>query len=157
MSNLTFNVWRSFVTMATNLPSYFPFEFLEQLVKFPVNFTLLKYVKSQKLWLFNHKRADFWLPNFGFNRSLLSLLNRSFCFDGSDVTSLLSWRTWFSIKSWHLSRTAKEKHLYINNAWKRDVTRNLKGTAALFNKIFKTVEWYFQSAEAVKSCAINWK
>ena len=29
---------------------------------------------SEKLWLFNHKRADFWLPNFGFKRSLLSLL-----------------------------------------------------------------------------------
>ena len=24
---------------------------------------------------FNHKRADFWLPNLGFKRSLLSLLN----------------------------------------------------------------------------------
>ena len=30
---------------------------------------------SEKLWLFNHKRADFWLPNFGFKRSLHSLLN----------------------------------------------------------------------------------
>ena len=30
---------------------------------------------SEKLWLFNHKRADFWLPNFGFKRSLLSLLD----------------------------------------------------------------------------------
>ena len=30
---------------------------------------------SEKLWLFNCKRADFWLPNFGFKRSLLSLLN----------------------------------------------------------------------------------
>ena len=29
---------------------------------------------SEKLWLFNHKRADFWLPNFGIKRSLLSLL-----------------------------------------------------------------------------------
>ena len=29
---------------------------------------------SEKLWLFNHKRADFWLPDFGFKRSLLSLL-----------------------------------------------------------------------------------
>ena len=28
---------------------------------------------SEKLWLFNHKRADFWLPDFGFKRSLLSL------------------------------------------------------------------------------------
>ena len=26
---------------------------------------------------FNHKRADFWLPNFGFKRSLLSLLKVS--------------------------------------------------------------------------------
>ena len=33
---------------------------------------------SEKLWLFNHKRADFWLPNFGFKRSLLSLL-KSHC------------------------------------------------------------------------------
>ena len=32
------------------------------------------YQVSEKLWLFNHKRADFWLPNFGFERSLLSLL-----------------------------------------------------------------------------------
>ena len=62
--------------MATNLPSCFSIQFLEQLLKFLVNFTLLKYVKSffKKLWLFNHKRADFWLPNFGFKRSLLSLL-----------------------------------------------------------------------------------
>ena len=30
---------------------------------------------SEKLWLFNHKRADFWLPNFGFKRSLLTFLN----------------------------------------------------------------------------------
>ena len=29
---------------------------------------------SEKLWLFNHRRADFWLPNFGSKRSLLSLL-----------------------------------------------------------------------------------
>ena len=31
--------------------------------------------EAEKLWLFNHKRADVWLPNFGFKRSLLSLLN----------------------------------------------------------------------------------
>ena len=31
---------------------------------------------SENLWLFNHKRADFWLPNFGFKRSLLNLLNQ---------------------------------------------------------------------------------
>ena len=33
---------------------------------------------SEKLWLFNHKRADFWFPNFGFERSLLSLLKAVF-------------------------------------------------------------------------------
>ena len=33
---------------------------------------------SEKLWLFNHKRADFWFPNFGFKRSLLSFLNKLF-------------------------------------------------------------------------------
>ena len=47
-SNLRFNVWRSFVTMATNLPSCFSIQFLEQLLKFLVNFTLLKCVKSQR-------------------------------------------------------------------------------------------------------------
>ena len=34
--------------MATNLPSCFFIQFLEQLLKFLVNFTLLKYVKSQR-------------------------------------------------------------------------------------------------------------
>ena len=34
--------------MATNLPSCFPIQCLEQLLKFLVNFTLLKYVKSQR-------------------------------------------------------------------------------------------------------------
>ena len=52
-SNLRFNVWRSFVTMATNLPSCFSIEFLEQLLKFLVNFTLLKYVKSQRSYGFS--------------------------------------------------------------------------------------------------------
>ena len=47
-SNFRFNVRRSFVTMATNLPSCFSIQFLEQLLKFLVNFTLLKYVKSQR-------------------------------------------------------------------------------------------------------------
>ena len=47
-SNLRFSVERSFVTMATNLPSCVSIEFLEQLLKFLVNFTLLKYVKSER-------------------------------------------------------------------------------------------------------------
>ena len=47
-SNLRFNVWRSFVAMATSLPSCFTIQVLGQLLKFLVNFTFLKYVKSQK-------------------------------------------------------------------------------------------------------------
>ena len=38
--------------METNLPSCFHIEFLEQLLKFLVNFTLLKYVKSQRSYGF---------------------------------------------------------------------------------------------------------
>ena len=34
--------------MATNLPSCFSIQFFEQLLKFLVNFTLLKYVKFQR-------------------------------------------------------------------------------------------------------------
>ena len=41
-----------FVTMATNLPSCFSIEFLEQLLKFLVNLTLLKYVESQRSYGF---------------------------------------------------------------------------------------------------------
>ena len=38
--------------MATDLPSCFSIQFLEQLLKFVVNFTLLKYVKSQRSYGF---------------------------------------------------------------------------------------------------------
>ena len=38
--------------MATNLPSCFFIQFLEQILKFLVNFTLLKYVKSQRSYDF---------------------------------------------------------------------------------------------------------
>ena len=38
--------------MATNLPSCFFIQFLEQLLKFLVNFTLLKSVKSQRSYGF---------------------------------------------------------------------------------------------------------
>ena len=38
--------------MATNLSSSFSIPFLEQLLKFLVNFTLLKYVKSQRSYGF---------------------------------------------------------------------------------------------------------
>ena len=51
-SNLRFSVRKSFVTMATNLPFCFFIQFLEQLLKFLVNFTLLKYAKSQRSYGF---------------------------------------------------------------------------------------------------------
>ena len=51
-SNLRFNVWRSFIRMATNLPSCFVIQCLEQLLKFLLNFTLLKYVKSKRSYGF---------------------------------------------------------------------------------------------------------
>ena len=38
--------------MATNLLSYFSIQFWEQLLKFLVNFTLLKYVKSERSYGF---------------------------------------------------------------------------------------------------------
>ena len=61
--------------MTTNLPSCFSIQFLEQLLKFLVNFTLLKYVKSQRSYGFLiTKELISWLPNFGFKISLLSLL-----------------------------------------------------------------------------------
>ena len=76
-SSLRFNVWRSSAAMATNLPSCLLIQFLEQLLKFLLNFTLLKYVKyqSSKLWLFNHKRSDCLASTFFF--SLFSLLKRA--------------------------------------------------------------------------------
>ena len=47
--------------METNLQYCFSIQFLEQLLKFLVNFTLLKYV-SEKLWLFNHKQEILRTP-----------------------------------------------------------------------------------------------
>ena len=38
--------------MATNLPPCFSIQFLEQLLKFLVNFTLLKYIKFQRSYGF---------------------------------------------------------------------------------------------------------
>ena len=51
-SKLRFNVCTSFVTMATNLPFWSFIQFLEQLLKFLLNFTLLKYVRSQRSYGF---------------------------------------------------------------------------------------------------------
>ena len=51
-SNLRSNALRSFVTMATNLPSFFLIQFLEQLLKVLANFPFLKYVKSERSYGF---------------------------------------------------------------------------------------------------------
>ena len=61
--------------MATYVPSCFLIQFLEQLLKFLVNFTLLKYVKSQRsygLLITKELIFDFQISEFF---SLLSLLN----------------------------------------------------------------------------------
>ena len=44
------------------------------------------------VWLFNHKRADFWLPNFGFKRLLLSLLKLP-----------VKRARWFSVYNWQVA------------------------------------------------------
>ena len=67
-SNLRFNARRSFVTMATNLSSCCFGQFLEQLLKFLVNFTLLKYVKSQRSYGFLiRKELIFDFQSLGLN------------------------------------------------------------------------------------------
>ena len=54
-SNLRFNVWRSFVTMATNLPAcFFNSIFRTYEVSTELYFVEISKV-SEKLWLFNHK------------------------------------------------------------------------------------------------------
>ena len=68
--------------MATNLPSCFSIQFLEQLLKFLVNFTLLKYVlKSQRSYGFLiTKELIFGFPILDlkdhFSASLTSSANR---------------------------------------------------------------------------------
>ena len=66
-SNLRFNVCRSFVALATNLPSCFFIQFLRQLLKFLLNFALRSYdfliTKEQIFWL-----LDF----FHFSASLIN-------------------------------------------------------------------------------------
>ena len=62
--------------MATNLPSCFSIQFLEQLLKFLVNFTLSNYVKSQRSYGFLiTKELIFWLPDFGLKDHFSASLN----------------------------------------------------------------------------------
>ena len=65
--------------MATNLSSCFPIQFLEQPLKFLVNFTLLKYVKSQRSYGFLiTKELSFGFQILDLKDPLLSLLKRLF-------------------------------------------------------------------------------
>ena len=71
-SNLWVNVRRSFVAIATNPPSCFSINFrTTPEVSRKRYFVKISQV-SEKLRLFNHKRADFWLPNFGSFYHLIS-------------------------------------------------------------------------------------
>ena len=61
--------------MTTNLPSCFFIQFLEELLKFLVNFSLLKYVESQRSYGFLiTKELIFCFQILDFKRSLLSIL-----------------------------------------------------------------------------------
>ena len=60
--------------MATNLPSCFFIQFLEQLLKFLVKFTLLKYVKSQRGYGFLITKELI----FGFQISDLKITSQSY-------------------------------------------------------------------------------
>ena len=72
--------------MATNLPFCFPIQFLEQLLKFLANFTLLKYIKSERgydflitkelilgfqILVLRRLRSDLLNPKFGNQKSAL--------------------------------------------------------------------------------------
>ena len=74
-SNLRFSIWRSFVAMATNLPSLL----FNSIFRITLEVSSKLYVieiseVSEKLWLFNHKGAEFWLPNFGLKNHFSAFL-----------------------------------------------------------------------------------
>ena len=107
-SNLRFNVWRSFVTMATNLQSCFSIEFVELLLKFLANFTLLKYVTFQRSYRFLITKElifGFQILNLkdhfsaSLNDSVIAMEAR--CFLKPDLPSLnCNWCSDISIPSW---------------------------------------------------------
>ena len=105
-SNLRFNVWKPFVTMATNLPSCFSIQFLEQLLKFLVNYTLLKYVKCQRSYGFLITKELI----FGFqtldlkDHSLLGLLKGEFRIQHKLGSNERAWN--FQMNSHHWSSYA---------------------------------------------------
>ena len=85
---------------------------------------------SEKLWLFNHKRADFWLPNFGFKRSLLSLLKEEL-----KVESLVTWENFCNSVS--LETNSNESWRKIKNFLKAKGQRDYP-TLHHANKVAKT-------------------
>ena len=53
---------------------------------------------SEKLWLFNHKKADFWLPNFGLKTSLLSRLKENWLILGVQQSKQVGHFTFTTIR-----------------------------------------------------------
>ena len=75
--------------MATNLPSCFSIQFLEQFLKFLVNFTLLKYVKSQRSYGFLiTKELIFGFQILDLNDHFSASLN-TYTFDSITITSYI--------------------------------------------------------------------
>ena len=48
---------------------------------------------------FYHKKADFWLPNFGFNSSLLSLLKRRNDYKLKELKSIYGFKPMYDRKT----------------------------------------------------------
>ena len=91
--------------METNLPSCFSIQFLEQFLKFLVNFILLKYVKSQRSYGFLITKELI----FGFqildlkDRFSASLRSRA------TVSQFHKWRHWLKA----MKKIGHVKHCYL--------------------------------------------
>ena len=149
-SNSRFNVWRSFVTMATNLPSFFSIQFLEQFLKFLVNFTLLKYIKSQRnygflitKWLiFGFQILDL-KDHFSASLKLTKIFNREFFQSlnfGLNTSQAVVSRSLKKISA----RTTTLSQIY---SWKL-VKISLYGNIwSELQKIWKHMEWTSENLE----------
>ena len=81
--------------MATNLPSCFSIEFLEQLLKFLVNFTLLKYVKSQRSYGFLiTKELIFGFRILDLKDHFSASLSRTYMIIVFDILMIIMIRCW---------------------------------------------------------------
>ena len=75
-SNLRFNVSRSFVIHGNKSTILLFYSIFRTTPEVSSKLYFVEICKSiREVMAFNHKRTNFWLPNFGFKRSLLSLLN----------------------------------------------------------------------------------